>query len=105
LEARHRKELKSLREEVTRLTSLLEQALRSKSREVKFIARPKPLLANPQNLEANEVSFKSQPATYSQIAQPVYPIRMLSTIDFTMKEFQKAKMVKEDGLDKLASLE
>jgi predicted GNAT superfamily acetyltransferase len=39
---------------------------------------------------------------YSQIAQPAYPIKRSSTIDFTMKESQKDKMVREDGLDKLA---
>jgi hypothetical protein len=59
LEAQHWKELESLREEVTRLTSLLEQALRSKSGEAKIIAQPETLLLNPQNLGANEGSFKS----------------------------------------------
>ena len=56
LEAQHRKEMESLREEVTRLTSLLEQALRSKPEEAKFTAQPEPMLANPQNLGANKVS-------------------------------------------------
>jgi hypothetical protein len=37
---------------------------------------------------------------YSQFAQPVYPIRISSTIDLTKKESQKNKMVKEDGLNK-----
>jgi hypothetical protein len=36
--AQHRKELKSLKEEVVKLISLFEQALRSKSREAKFMA-------------------------------------------------------------------
>jgi hypothetical protein len=39
----------------------------------KFTAQPEPMLVNPQNLGANEVS---QQAIYSQFAQPVYPIRM-----------------------------
>jgi hypothetical protein len=36
LEAQHRKEMESLREEVLRLTSLLEQTLRSKPEEAKI---------------------------------------------------------------------
>jgi len=59
------------------------------------------MLVNPQNLGANEVS---QQAIYSQFAQPVYPIRMSSTIDLTINESQKNKMVKEEGLDKWAAL-
>jgi hypothetical protein len=35
------------------------------------------------------VSFESQLAMYSQIAQPVYPIKVSPTIDFTMKKSQK----------------
>jgi len=42
---------------------------------------------------------------YSQFAQPAYPIRMSSTINLTIKESQKNKMIKEDGLDKWADLE
>jgi hypothetical protein len=52
--------LESFREEVTRLTSLLEQALKSKSKKAKFIAQPEPMLVSPQDLGANEVSFESQ---------------------------------------------
>jgi hypothetical protein len=100
LEAQHRKETESLREEVVKLTSLLKQALRSKPEEAKSTAQPEPMLVNPQNL--GEVS---QQAMYSQFAQPAYPIEMSSTIDLTIKESQKNKMVKEDGLDKRAALE
>jgi hypothetical protein len=57
--------------------------LRSKPEEAKFTAQPEPMLANPQNLRANEVS---QQAMYSQFAQPAYPIKMSSTIDLTKKE-------------------
>ena len=89
LEAQHRKNWKVFREEVIRLTSLLEQALGSKSVEEKFTAQPEPMLINLQNLEAYEVSFESQPAMYSQIAQPAYPIQVSSNIDFTMKKSQK----------------
>jgi len=101
LEAQHRKEMESLREEVARFTSLLEQALRSKPEEAKFTAQPEPMLVNLESLRANEVS---QQVMYSQFAQPSYPIRMSSTIDLTIKESQKNKMVKEDGLDKWAAL-
>jgi hypothetical protein len=76
--------------------------LRSKPEEAKFTAQPEPMLVNPQNLGASEVS---QQAMYSQFDQPTYPIRMSSTINLTMKESQKNKMVKEDGLDKWATLE
>jgi len=62
LEAQHRKETESLREEVVKLTSLLEQGLRSKPEEAKCIAQPEPMLVNPQNLGVNEVS---QQAMYS----------------------------------------
>jgi hypothetical protein len=62
LKAQHRKEMESLREEVVRLTSLLEQALRSKLEEAKSTAQPEPMLVNPQNQKANEVS---QQAMYS----------------------------------------
>ena len=53
------KKLKSLREEVVKLTSLLKQALRSKPEEAKSTAQPEPMLVNlfnPQNLGANGLS-------------------------------------------------
>jgi hypothetical protein len=60
---------------------------------------------NPQNLGEKEVSFESQQTMYSQIAQPAYPIKRSSTIDFIMKESQKDKMVRKDGLDKMVAPE
>jgi hypothetical protein len=102
LKPQHRKEMESLREEVARLTSLFKQTLRSKPEEAKFTALLELMLVNPQNLGASEVS---QQAMYSQFSQPTYPIRISSTIDLTMKESQKNKMIKEDGLDKWAALE
>jgi hypothetical protein len=75
--------MESLREEVARLTSLLEQALRSRPEEAKFTAQPEFMLVNPLNLGANEVS---QQAMYSPFAQPTYTIKMSSTIDFIIKE-------------------
>jgi len=55
------KEMESLREEVARLTSLLEHALRSKPEEEKFTGQLEHMLTNPHNLKTNEVS---QHATY-----------------------------------------
>jgi hypothetical protein len=49
LEAQHQKEVDNLREEVARLTSLLEQALRDKSGKVTHIAQPEPMPINPFN--------------------------------------------------------
>jgi hypothetical protein len=39
--------MESLREEVVRLTSLLEQALRSKPEKAKSTAQPEPMFVNP----------------------------------------------------------
>ena len=67
----------NLKKEVTRLTSLLEQALRDKSEKATHITQPEPMRVNPftpQNLGANE------------------------------KESQKGKMVKEDDLNKFIAL-
>jgi len=44
LEAQHQKEVDNLKEEVTRLTSPLEQALRDKSGKATHIAQPEPML-------------------------------------------------------------
>jgi hypothetical protein len=55
-EAQHQNEVDNLKEEVARLTSLLEQALRDKFRKATHIVQPKPMLVNPfnpQNLGAN----------------------------------------------------
>jgi hypothetical protein len=51
--------LGSIRKEVAKLTSLLEQVLGSKSGEAKFIAQPERLLVNPQNLGETKGSFES----------------------------------------------
>jgi hypothetical protein len=105
LEAQHQKELESLKEEVARLTSLLEQALRSKSGKATLIAQPEDMHVthfDPQNLEANGVSNEFQQAIHFQ---PTYPMRISSTIDYIEKESQKGKMVKEEGLEKWTALE
>ena len=94
----------NLKEEVARLTSLLEQVLRDKSGKATHIAQPEPMLINPfnpHNLGANGLSFDFQQAMYFQ---PAYPTRMPFTIDSTEKESQKGKMVKEEGLEKWTAL-
>ncbi|KAJ6893823.1 hypothetical protein NC652_027792 [Populus alba x Populus x berolinensis] len=105
LEAQHQKEVANLKEEVTRLTSLLKQALRDKSGKATLIAQPESMLVNPfnpQNLGANGLSSDFQQAMHFQ---PAYPTRMSFTIDSTEKESQKGKRVKEDGMKKLVALE
>ena len=99
LEAQHQKEVDNLKEEVARLTSLLEQALRDKFGKATLIARPEPMLVNPfnpQNLGVNGLSSNFQQAMHFQ---PAYPMRMSFTIDSTKKESRNGKMVKEDGLN------
>ena len=105
MEAQHKKEVDNLKEEVARLTSLLEQALRDKSEKATLIAQPKPMLVNPfnpQNLGENGLSSDFQQAMHFQ---PVYPTRMSFTIDSTENESQKGKIIKEDDLNKLVALE
>ena len=104
LEAQHQKKVDDLKEEVARLTSLLEQALRDKSGKATLTAQPEPMLVNPfnpQNLGANGLSFDFQQAMYFQ---PAYPMRMPFTIDSTEKESQKGKRVKEEGPEKWTAL-
>ena len=63
MEAQHQKEVDNLREEVAKLTSLLEQALRDKSGKVTHITQPEPMPINPfnpQNLGANSLSSDFQ---------------------------------------------
>jgi hypothetical protein len=94
LEAQHKKEVDNLKEEVARLTSLLEQALRDKSGKATLIAQPEDMHVthfDPQNLGANRVSSEFQQVMYFQ---PAYPSRISSTIDSTEKESQRGKMVK-----------
>jgi len=97
--------LDNLKEEVARLTSLLEQALRDKSGKTTLIAQPEDMHVthfDPQNLGASRVSSEFQQAMHFQ---PSYPTRISSTIDSTEKGSQKGNMVKEDDLTKFIALE
>ena len=70
LEAHYQRELENMKNDITRLTSLLEQALASKSREdtstQPTVATPSistpaaPFVFSPQNLGANPFSFEQQ---------------------------------------------
>jgi hypothetical protein len=96
LETQHQKEVDNLKEEVARLTSLLEWALRDKSGKATLIAQPEDMHVthfDPQNLGVNRVSYEFQQAMHFQ---PAYPMRMPFTIDSTEKKSQKGKMVKEE---------
>jgi hypothetical protein len=79
--------------------------LRDKSGKATLIAQHEPMFVNPfnpQNMEANRLSYDFQQAMRFQ---PVYPTRMSFTNDSTEKESQKGKRVKEDGMNKLLALE
>ena len=105
LEAQHQKKVDNLKEEVTRFTSLLEQALRDKSGKATLIAQPEPMLVhpfNPQNLGANGLSSDLQQVMHFQ---PAYPTRISFIIDSIENESQKGKMVKEDELNKCIALD
>jgi hypothetical protein len=63
LENQHQKEVDNLKEEVARLTSLLEQALGDKSGKATLIAQHEPMFVNPfnpQNMGANGLSSDVQ---------------------------------------------
>jgi hypothetical protein len=112
LEAQHQKELESLKEDVARLTSLLEQALRSKSGEgtstqPAFTTQIPPMpatLFNPSNLGTSRISSESQYVTHFP-AQPVYPMRIPHAVEPTLVESHHDKMVGDEGLEKWVALE
>jgi hypothetical protein len=60
---------------------------------------------NSPNTGANRMSPKSQHAVYFSSPQPTYSIRMPPTVDLTIKEYLKDKVVEENDLEKLATLE
>jgi hypothetical protein len=101
-----------LKEDVARLISLLEQALRSKSREgtssqPTFTAQI-PLmpatLFNPPNLRVSRTLPEPQYAAHFP-AQPVYPMRIPHAVEPTLEESHKDKMVGYIGLEKWTALE
>jgi len=101
LEAQHKKEVDNLKEEVARLTSLLEQSLRDKSGKATLIAYPEDMHVthfDPQNLGANKVSSEFQQVMHFQ---PAYPMRMSFIVDSTEKEFPKGQDGEKKGFGKM----
>ena len=91
LETQHKKEMDNLKEEVARLTSLLEQALRDKFGKATLIAQPEDMHVthfNPQNLGANRVSSEFQQAMHFQ---PAYPMRMPLPLILQRKNLIRAR--------------
>jgi len=94
----------NLKEEVTRLTSLLEQALRDKSGKATLITQPEDMHVthfDPQNLGVNRVSSEFQQAMHFQ---PAYPMRMPFTIDSTEKKISKGQDGERRGFGKMDCL-
>ncbi|KAL9334464.1 hypothetical protein Peur_074603 [Populus x canadensis] len=111
LDAQHQKELNSLKEDVARLTSLLEQALRSKSEGTSsqpvFTAQippTPPTFFNLPNMRASGSSHEPQYATHFP-AQPIYPMRIPHTDELTLEGSSRDKMIGAEGLEKWAALE
>jgi hypothetical protein len=91
LEAQHQKEMDNLKEEVARLTSLLEQALRDKSGKATLITQPEDMHIthfDPQNLGANRVSSEFQQAIHFQ---PAYPRRIRLPLILPRKNLKRAR--------------
>jgi hypothetical protein len=111
LDAQHQKELNGLKEDVARLTSLLEQALRSNSGEgtsfqPAFTTQMPPMPSvtfNLPNMGASGSSHKPQYATHFP-AQPIYPMR-IPHVELTLEGSHKDKMIGDEGLEKWAALE
>ena len=112
LDAQHQKELNGLKEEVARLTSLLEQTLRSKSGEgtssqpafTAQIPPMPPVIFNLPNMGASGSSHEPQYATHFP-AQPIYPMRIPHADELTLEGSHKNKMIGDEGLEKWAALE
>lgn len=94
LEAQHKKKLKNLKKYVTKFTSILKQALRSKFKKktsiyptviTQFALMPITSF-NPQNLRIKGASPESQHVVCFPSTLLVCPIRMPSAIDLKMEE-------------------
>jgi len=112
LDAQHQKELNDLKEDVARLTRLLEQALRSKSGEgtssqpafTAQIPPTPPTFFNLPNMGASGSSHEPQYAMHFP-AQPIYPMRIPHTDELTLERSSRDKMIGAKGLEKWAALE
>ena len=109
LEAHYQRELESMKNDITRLTSLLEQTLVSKSGEdtstqlavatpsVSMLAAP--FVFTSQNLGANPSSFEQQFTTH------VPPAQVPVTVNLTTDDSHRMKFSKHVDYDKLTALE
>jgi hypothetical protein len=109
LEAHYQRELESMKNDITRLTSLLEQTLVSKSGEdtstQPAVATPSvsmpaaPFVFTSQNLRANPFSFEQQFTTH------VPPAQVSVTVNLTTDDPHRMKFSKHVDYDKLTALE
>jgi hypothetical protein len=112
LDAQYQKELNGLKEDVARLTSLLEQTLRSNSGEgtssqLAFTAQIPPMPStffNLPNMGASGSSHEPQYAMHFP-AQPIYPMGIPHIDELTLEGSHKDKMIGAEGLEKWAALE
>jgi hypothetical protein len=112
LDAQYQKELNGLKEDVARLTSLLEQTLRSKSGEgtssqpafTAQIPPTPPTFFNLPNMGVSGSSHEPQYATHFP-AQPIYPMGIPPADELTLEGSHKDKMIGAEGLEKWAALE
>jgi len=100
LEIQHQKELESLKEDVARLTSLLEQALRPRagegtSSQPTFTPQPPPPFIPPS---------EPQHAAHFVPTQSAHPMRVPHSV-LIEEEPQRNKIIEENGHEKLAALE
>jgi hypothetical protein len=104
LETGYKKEMESLKEDVARLTSLLEQALRSKSGE--GTSSQPSFTAQFQPMPTASFIPPSEPHDVDHFlpAQPAFPIRIPHIVPGG-EEPQRDRTVDEDGQEKLAALE
>ena len=104
LEAHYQRELEDMKNDITRLTSLLEQALVSKSREDTYtqltVASPSvsmpaaPFVFTSQNLGVNPSSFEQQFTTN------VPPAQVPVTVNLTTDDLYRMKFSKYVNYDK-----
>ena len=95
----HQREMESLKEDVARLTSLLEQALRPRvgegtSSQQTFTPPPPPFVP----------PFEPQHAAHFAPTQSTQPMRIPHTV-LIEEEPQRNKIIEENGQEKLAALE
>ena len=109
LEAHYQRELENMENDITRLTSLLEQALASKPGEDSStqpaVATPSvsipaaPFVSTPQNLGANPSSFEQQ------FTANVPPAQVPITVNLATDDLHRMKFFKYVDYDKLTALE